>query len=402
MKSPRKPNGGGGQPPPPPAADTGTPTVANKPTEDAPVKATAAPANKTAKRTKAQLLGTAAKAQVIARLHNSRLKGSKPKRASTGTEVIKFEDAFQECKRVFAKFAGSVREANMRLGEIAFKAERKYRDETLDKLGKKLEAELADKEWAGVFADKPQTIVGDGLAECTLARILKRNMSVWLAWDGDGKQAPAPVSWAVLMELQGHPNRLELVTANPHMPKAEARDRMRKYRGTTPKYRRKPNKKDEKPDEEDIGAGTQDTADERNADSDQDGTPNNEDGKQDRKYFKRLREAANVAEDIWHEYPQDPSVAPKYATVESLTDVRKAAIAWCLIHKRMKKDLCGEEAAAEGDANLRATVAGAQKANGNDEDPTQSAEDRKATYANEPDADDTTDDANAEATAPVV
>ena len=73
----------------------------------------------------------------------------------------------------------------MRLGEIAAKVETKYGDETLDKLGEELTAALADKSWASVFSEKP--LKGDGAAGCTLGRALKRNRSVFRAWDGCGK-----------------------------------------------------------------------------------------------------------------------------------------------------------------------------------------------------------------------
>ena len=121
---------------------------------------------------------------------------------ATGIEVMKFEDAVREGQKVFAKFESGVRAANMRLGEIAAKVETKYGDETLDKLGEELTAALADKSWASVFSEKP--LKGDGAAGCTLGRALKRNRSVFRAWDGAGKSAPAPISWAVLMELQSH------------------------------------------------------------------------------------------------------------------------------------------------------------------------------------------------------
>jgi hypothetical protein len=94
-------------------------------------------------------------------------------------------------KKVFDKFESDVRAANMRLGEIAAKTETIYDDQTLDKLGRALEKELEDKAWAGVFSDNGQVEADDdGLAECSLTRMLARNRSVWLAWPGEGKQAP--------------------------------------------------------------------------------------------------------------------------------------------------------------------------------------------------------------------
>jgi hypothetical protein len=143
---------------------------------------------------------------------------------------LKFEDAVRAGQQVFIKFESNVRAANMELGEIAAKVKTDYGDETLDKLGERLQATVAEASWAGVFSDTGRVLRGDGAAGCTLGRTLKRNKSVWLAWTGAGIEAPAPVSWAVLRELQGHPERERLVNDEPRMTKAKARELMQKWR----------------------------------------------------------------------------------------------------------------------------------------------------------------------------
>jgi hypothetical protein len=58
---------------------------------------------------------------------------------------------------------------------------------------------------------------------------LKRRLSVYRAWKGI--EAPAPLSFAVLQELQDHPDRAEIVMEKPNLTKREARDIVRQHNG---------------------------------------------------------------------------------------------------------------------------------------------------------------------------
>jgi hypothetical protein len=89
----------------------------------------------------------------------------------------------------------------------------------------------------GELADKVEPIYGDrtlakfakavGKSACTLAR----QRSVYRAWDGSGIQAPGPVSYAVLRELQTHPDREAIVKEKPKITKREAQEIMREHHG---------------------------------------------------------------------------------------------------------------------------------------------------------------------------
>src|SRR5437660_1417507 len=96
--------------------------------------------------------------------------------------AIDYDAAIAEGKQIVAQIEKS-RERLMRLGELAHRVEKRYRGETL----KRFAAEI-------------------GIAACTLERC----RSVYRAWQSDSKEAPAPKSFAVAQELQGHPDRFEL------------------------------------------------------------------------------------------------------------------------------------------------------------------------------------------------
>jgi hypothetical protein len=313
-----------------------------------------------------------------------------PTQAADGaapTDTIPFEDAVREGELVIARFEGGVRDANMRWGEIAAKCEPVYGKNTLDELGKKLEAKLADKEWASVFAEK--ALEGDGASDCTLTRTLARNRSVYLAWDGDGKKAPGPISWAVLRVLQSHPDRLELVNDNPHMTKAEARELMQKYK----------DEGDGDAPDDDADGDAEGNEDQKRKKKKTKQQKKKKGGKDEtRKFFKAVFIHANEAEDFWTGYPSDPDLVRQQMSTKSLVDVRRACVAWLRIYKRLKHDT-GYRATdiaihyREEEAESTATQAQATS-NGNDHDPAESAEDRKAIYADE--------DADATATAEAI
>jgi hypothetical protein len=173
---------------------------------------------------------------------------------------------------------------------------------------------------------------------------------------------------------------------------------MHEYRSTSPTYKRKAKKTDEAPDEQDTD---KEKADVEDADSDQDGTTHKDKGKdkdnnnwQDEETRKWLRRIGNLAVEVHgieEAYPEDLRVVRKHAEPKLLPDVIKAVAALGRFAERLKQDLSGEEAAAEGAESIRATVARAQgNKNGNDVDTAASAEARKAHY---PDADATDTDA---------
>jgi hypothetical protein len=122
----------------------------------------------------------------------------KPNKASSGDAVVlDFDDAVREAREILARIEGEHRKDQMRLGELADEVQTTYGQRTLAKFAKKI-----------------------GIASCTL----NRYRSVYRAWDGEGIQAPGPVSYAVLRELQAHPGRAAIVEKNPTMSKREARE----------------------------------------------------------------------------------------------------------------------------------------------------------------------------------
>jgi hypothetical protein len=111
---------------------------------------------------------------------------------------IRWDAAVREGKQIIER---SVRD-QLRLGEIADKVETRYGENTLEKLA-----------------------VAIGVAPCTL----ERHRSVYRAYK-DTKPAPGPVSYSVLRALQDHPDRVELIQANPKMTQSEARKLARPYK----------------------------------------------------------------------------------------------------------------------------------------------------------------------------
>jgi hypothetical protein len=118
-------------------------------------------------------------------------------RAEVGPK-IDYDEAVAEGKQILAGIESS-RGRLMRLGELADQVKKDYGGHRLKAFAKDI-----------------------GIAACTLARC----RSVYRAWEG--KEAPAPVSYSVMQELQDHDHRLELVRNNPNMTKREARRIMRR------------------------------------------------------------------------------------------------------------------------------------------------------------------------------
>jgi hypothetical protein len=119
-----------------------------------------------------------------------------------GGDHISYDDAVTEGRNIIRKMEGEQRRSQMRLGELAARIEPKYRDRTVAKFAKAI-----------------------NVSDCTL----KRYRSVYKAWDGNGIVAPGPVSYAVLRELQNHPQRQEIVEQNPQITKREAQRLRREY-----------------------------------------------------------------------------------------------------------------------------------------------------------------------------
>jgi hypothetical protein len=128
-------------------------------------------------------------------------------------DAVPFDDAVREAKEILDRSKTQERKEQMRLGELADKVVHpKYGDRTLAKFAKAI-----------------------GIASCTLARY----QSVYRAWDGRGIQAPGPVSYAVLRELQDHPDRSEIVKKNPNLSKREAREFAQDHKGQAKKQKQK-------------------------------------------------------------------------------------------------------------------------------------------------------------------
>jgi hypothetical protein len=102
--------------------------------------------------------------------------------------------------------------------------------------GKAIVAKIDDDWWRlAELADRITTKYGEktlskyaaeiGAVACTL----ERRLSTYRRWN----EIPAapPESYAVAQALQAHPNRAEIIQANPNITTAEARDKMREWRG---------------------------------------------------------------------------------------------------------------------------------------------------------------------------
>ena len=122
---------------------------------------------------------------------------------SAPTDTINYDEAVHEAKGIVAKIDDAER-GQLRLGELAHKLDKKYGDRTLAKFA----AEI-------------------GVAKCTLDRY----QTVYRAWEE--KLAPGPIStsYAVLRELQTHPDRAQIIRKNPNLTKREAHELMRKREG---------------------------------------------------------------------------------------------------------------------------------------------------------------------------
>lgn len=125
-----------------------------------------------------------------------------PSQGATSQSVISFADAVSEGRDLITVMNGEERRIQLRLGELYARVERKYGDRTLAKFAKEI-----------------------GVAACTL----ERYHSVFRAWEGI--PAPGPVSYAVMRELQDHPQREEIVKENPKITKREAQKLKREREG---------------------------------------------------------------------------------------------------------------------------------------------------------------------------
>jgi hypothetical protein len=123
--------------------------------------------------------------------------------ANAPTDTIPYDKAVREGQGIVLEIEAAER-GQLRLGELAHKLEKKYGDRTLAKFA----AEI-------------------GIAKCTLDRY----QTVYRAWEE--KLAPGPIStsYAVLRELQTHPDRAQIIRKNPNLTKREALDMIRELKG---------------------------------------------------------------------------------------------------------------------------------------------------------------------------
>src|SRR5262245_21033514 len=98
------------------------------------------------------------------------------KNKSPGAAADAYDKAVAEGRALIKELNGEERRIQMRLGELAAGVETEYGGHTLAKFAKAI-----------------------GVPACTL----KRYRSVWKAWDGI--EAPGPLSYSVMRELQDHP-----------------------------------------------------------------------------------------------------------------------------------------------------------------------------------------------------
>jgi hypothetical protein len=123
---------------------------------------------------------------------------------SAPTDTIPYDKAVREGKEIILEIEAAER-GQLRLGELAYKLDKKYGDRTLAKFA----AEI-------------------GVAKCTLDRY----QTVYRAWEGKLALGPISTSYAVLRELQTHPDREQIIRKNPSITKREAHERMRDLKGT--------------------------------------------------------------------------------------------------------------------------------------------------------------------------
>jgi hypothetical protein len=146
---------------------------------------------------------------VMKKSTQAKTNGGVPADTSTQAEVIPFDKAVSEGKEIVARINTRHEDTerdHFRLGEIADKVETKYKDRTQARLATEL-----------------------GISPSCL----KRYCSVYRAWKGINIGAPGPqcVSYSVRRELATHPEREEIVRANPNITKRQAQQEMRKLKG---------------------------------------------------------------------------------------------------------------------------------------------------------------------------
>jgi hypothetical protein len=128
--------------------------------------------------------------------------------------------------------------------------------------GKKIVAELDHQWWRlAELADQVTTEYGAktvanfaqqiGAVGCTL----ERRLSVFRAWKTIS--AVPPESYAVAQALQAHPDRGEIIKANPNTTTAEARQKMREWRGDQTEAEEQDEEEDDQTEEEQQEEETQ-------------------------------------------------------------------------------------------------------------------------------------------------
>jgi excisionase family DNA binding protein len=117
---------------------------------------------------------------------------------SAAPEVIRYEDAVSQGKELVSELEAVAARNQLQLGELADRVETKYKDRTLARFAKDI-----------------------GVVECTL----KRYRDVYRAWKSTNICAPGRKSfppYAVLRELETHPDKEKIIQEHPNITKREA------------------------------------------------------------------------------------------------------------------------------------------------------------------------------------
>jgi hypothetical protein len=124
---------------------------------------------------------------------------AKPKRGDA-----EYEQWVKEGKQIVSQMEAG-ENLKMKLGELADGVVKVYSEKKLEQFAKAI-----------------------GKAACTL----KRCRSVYRAWCGEEapKGAAPPESYSVAQELQGHPDRFEIIQQKPNISTRQARGEMRRYK----------------------------------------------------------------------------------------------------------------------------------------------------------------------------
>src|SRR6516225_7986759 len=120
------------------------------------------------------------------------------------TDTIPYDQAVAEGKKILA----DAERGQWRLGELAHNVEKGYGERKLAKFAEAI-----------------------GVAPCTLLRY----RDVYRAWKdicAPGRKSISDIPYSVLRELAGHKEREKIIHKDPNITKREAREEVRKFKGT--------------------------------------------------------------------------------------------------------------------------------------------------------------------------